>query len=151
MSTAKLRYEGQRIAQALAFCNVRRSTGARCSARAGSGSAGRATAALAQHSFWVALVLAYRKLVCAPPVNVDRLYCADQRDGIDDIQTESDVVLLCIRRTDATHHMIGEGELRHMKRSVFLINRAGEELLNAIEPADMCTKGQGSALDPPKA
>jgi phosphoglycerate dehydrogenase-like enzyme len=69
-------------------------------------------------------VLAYRKAQSGLPANVDKLYCADGGDTIDEILAESDVLALCIRLTDATHHMIGERELKLMKPTAYLINMA---------------------------
>ncbi len=88
----------------------------------GLGSTGRQTAALAKSIGM--RVLAYRKAVSTGEPNVDKIFCADRGDGIDEILAASDVLALCIRLTDATHHMIGARELKLMKRSAYLINMA---------------------------
>jgi len=88
----------------------------------GLGETGRATAELAK-AFGMR-VLAYRKHLGDPPATVDRLYCADRGDGLDELLAESDVVVLSIRLTDATRHLIGEAQLKRMKRTAHLINLA---------------------------
>lgn len=69
-------------------------------------------------------VLAHRKRVTDTPDGVERLYCADRGEGIDDILRESDLVVLTMRLNDATYRMIGARELGLMKKSAFLINMA---------------------------
>ena len=69
-------------------------------------------------------VLGYRRSVTETPSGVDRLYCADRGEGIDDILKESDVVVLCIRLSDETYHLIGERQLAMMKPTAYLINMA---------------------------
>ena len=44
--------------------------------------------------------------------------------SIDTILAESDVLILCIRLTDSTFHMIGERELSMMKPTAYLVNMA---------------------------
>ena len=88
----------------------------------GLGSTGMETAKLAK-AFGMR-VLAYRRSASDPVDHVDLLYCAERGERIDPILVESDIVVLSIRLTDATYHMIGKAELERMKRSAFLINIA---------------------------
>lgn len=78
-------------------------------------------------------VLAYKKSVIDVPDSVDTLYCADRSEGIDEILAESDFVVLAIRLTDETYHMIGQRELGTMKASAYLINIARGPVVD--EPA----------------
>jgi phosphoglycerate dehydrogenase-like enzyme len=97
----------------------------------GLGSTGIETAKLAKACGM--RVLAYRKSITEAPESVDRLYCADRGETIDAILAESDFVVLCIRLSDATYHMIGRRELAMMKRTAFLINMARGSVVD--EPA----------------
>lgn len=88
----------------------------------GLGATGLETAALAK-AFGMD-VLGYRKSAGEAPATVDRLYCADNGDVLEDLLRRSDVVTLCVRLTDRTRGMIGAKQLKSMKRSAFLINIA---------------------------
>jgi len=67
-------------------------------------------------------VLGYRRRDKATPEGVDRMYCSDRGEGIDEILEQSDIVALVINLSDATHHLIGAEQLARMKRSAVLIN-----------------------------
>ncbi|TBL79890.1 D-2-hydroxyacid dehydrogenase [Paenibacillus thalictri] len=69
-------------------------------------------------------VLGYRRSVTEPPAGVDKLFCADRGETIDELLRESDVVVLAVRLSDETHHLIGEAELQAMKNTAYLINMA---------------------------
>lgn len=69
-------------------------------------------------------VLGYRRSDAAPPAGVDRGFSAVAGDSLDDLLRESDFVVLAVPLSDATHHLIGERELRLMKRSAILVNMA---------------------------
>jgi len=88
----------------------------------GLGSTGLATAKLAK-AFQMR-VLGYRKSKTETPDCVDKLYCVENGDDLDELISESDLVVLCIRLTDETHHLIGAQELSKMQPSAFLINMA---------------------------
>lgn len=77
-------------------------------------------------------VIAYRKRALDLPANVDRLYSADRGDGIDDLLRESDVIVLSVRLTDGTRHLIGRRELGLMKRSAYLINVARGAVVDQV-------------------
>ncbi|TBL76655.1 D-2-hydroxyacid dehydrogenase [Paenibacillus thalictri] len=69
-------------------------------------------------------VLGYRRSDTPAPSGVDRLYCEERGDTLDELLQESDVVALVVPLSDSTHHLIGERELGLMKRSAHLINLA---------------------------
>ncbi len=77
--------------------------------------------------------LGYRKSDVPSMPNVDRLYGAERGDTIEPLLRESDFVVLSIRLTDATWHMIGEQQLKQMKPSAYLINMARGSVVD--EPA----------------
>jgi phosphoglycerate dehydrogenase-like enzyme len=94
-------------------------------------------------------VLAYRKSPTPAPSAVDRLYSADSGESADELLSQSDVVVLCIRLTDATRHLIGERELRIMKKSAFLINIARGPVVNESALVAALRSGEiaGAGLD----
>lgn len=67
-------------------------------------------------------VFGYARSVTDVPEGVDKLFCADRGETIDELLKESDVVALSVRLSDETYHMIGERELEIMKSTAFLIN-----------------------------
>ena len=67
-------------------------------------------------------VLGYRRSISEIPGDVDVLYCYDRGETIDELLKQSDIVVLCIRLSDETHHLIGTREFDLMKRTGFLIN-----------------------------
>ena len=69
-------------------------------------------------------VLGYDRRQMLLPTGVDRFYCAERGDTIDELLRESDVVVLSVRLTDETFHLIGEKQLRIMKPTAYLINMA---------------------------
>lgn len=97
----------------------------------GYGYTGVATAALAK-AFGMT-VLAYGKSDGDAPENVDTYFSRDGGDSIDEIVAASDVLVLAIRLTNETYHMIGARELGLMKPSAVLINMARGAVVD--EPA----------------
>jgi phosphoglycerate dehydrogenase-like enzyme len=69
-------------------------------------------------------VLAYRRSAGETPPTVDRMYVADKGDTLDEVLRESDFVVLAVRLSDETFHLIGEAQLRLMKPTSYLINMA---------------------------
>jgi phosphoglycerate dehydrogenase-like enzyme len=94
-------------------------------------------------------VLGYRHSVTELPPGVDSLYCAERGDTIDDLLRESDVVVLCVRLTDDTHHLIGDREFHLMKSDAFLINMARGPVVdeNALISALYEKRIGGAGLD----
>jgi phosphoglycerate dehydrogenase-like enzyme len=64
-------------------------------------------------------VLATRRHLGQRPEYVDLLYPPSQ---LSDLLRESEYVVLCVPLTRETHHLIGETELRQMRRDAILIN-----------------------------
>ena len=67
-------------------------------------------------------VIAYDRAFDALPENVDACYSADLGESIDELLRESDVVVLSVRLSDETYHLIGEREFTLMKDNAYLIN-----------------------------
>ncbi len=110
----------------------------------GLGRAGRSRARRAK-AFGMRVVGTKRTLVdCLP--HVDRIYPADQLRAM---LAESDFVAILALLTDATHRLIGEPELRAMKRTAYLINVSRgpivqeEALMRALDDGWIA----GAALD----
>jgi phosphoglycerate dehydrogenase-like enzyme len=55
---------------------------------------------------------------------VDKAYFADKGQGVEELLKESDVVVLAIRLSDATFHLINERTLKLMKSGALLVNLA---------------------------
>ena len=75
-------------------------------------------------------VLAYRRRDEAPPPGVDEIFCADKGETIDRLLSEADFVVLAVNLSDETHHLIGEKQLKRMKRSAFLVNLSRGEVVD---------------------
>lgn len=56
------------------------------------------------------------------PPGVDKMYFADKGQGIEALLQESDVVVLTVRLSDETFHMINERTLKLMKPDALLVN-----------------------------
>lgn len=69
-------------------------------------------------------VVAYRRRSGEVPPTVDRMLCVEDGDTLDPLLEESDVVMLAVALTDATHHLIGPAELQRMKDDAYLVNLA---------------------------
>jgi phosphoglycerate dehydrogenase-like enzyme len=68
-------------------------------------------------------VLGYRRRAADVP-GVDRLWSVAAGDTLDPLLAGSDFVVLAVPLSDATHHLIGERELRLMGPAAYLINMA---------------------------
>jgi phosphoglycerate dehydrogenase-like enzyme len=68
-------------------------------------------------------VLGYRRSATPPP-GVDRLYSAQAGDTLDEMLAGADLLVLCVRLTDETYHLIGARELALMKPSAVLVSLA---------------------------
>jgi phosphoglycerate dehydrogenase-like enzyme len=58
----------------------------------------------------------------AVPEGVDRAYFRDRGEGIDELLQASDVVVLAVRLSDETYHLIDERALELMKPGAYLVN-----------------------------
>jgi phosphoglycerate dehydrogenase-like enzyme len=58
------------------------------------------------------------------PEGVDRIWYADEGGTIDALLKESDIVVLTIRLSDETYHLIDERALSLMKNTAYLVNMA---------------------------
>lgn len=80
------------------------------------------------------------------PPGVDELR-ENNRDTLYDLLARADVVMIACPRTDATYHLIGHDELRHMQKSAYLINvtRGGiideKALVEALENGEIAGAG----------
>ncbi|HWM34146.1 MAG TPA: D-2-hydroxyacid dehydrogenase [Pseudolysinimonas sp.] len=94
-------------------------------------------------------VLGHRRSAAEPGVPVDRMYSVENGDTIDELLTDSDVVVLTAKLTDETRHMIGEEQLKLMKRSAYLINIARGPLIDEDALVDALDGGviAGAGLD----
>lgn len=92
-------------------------------------------------------VLGYRRSIMTTPEGVDKLYTYDEGDSIDELLKESDLVILTVRLSDETYHMIGEREFKIMKQTAFLINIARgpvvdeNALVQALNDGDIAGAG----------
>jgi len=85
-------------------------------------------------------VLAYDRDVTNLPVTVDKFYKESQ--GYDELLRESDAVVLSIRLSNTTFHMIGKNEFSIMKKSAFLINMARGAIVDETALAIALKKGE---------
>lgn len=69
-------------------------------------------------------VLAFRRRSGETPPGVDRVFCADAGDSLDELLVASDFVVLALSLSTATHHLIGARELDLIGPKGFLINMA---------------------------
>ncbi|MDF2958669.1 MAG: 2-hydroxyacid dehydrogenase [Paenibacillus sp.] len=94
-------------------------------------------------------VLGYRRSITPPPPGVDRLFCSDRGDTLDDLLRESDVVALVLPLSDATHHLIGKRELELMKPSAYVVNLARGAVIDESALLEALQSGTiaGAGLD----
>lgn len=69
-------------------------------------------------------VLAYDRAFSEAPANVDQAYESSKGDTVEELLRESDVVVLAVRLSDETYHMINKETLSLMKGTALLINMA---------------------------
>lgn len=94
-------------------------------------------------------VLGYRRSAASPPPGVDRLYCAEDGDTLDELLADSDFVVLAVPLNNATHHLIGRRELSLMKRSAYLVNMARGAVIDEAALTEALYEGRigGAGLD----
>jgi len=86
----------------------------------GMGHTGKALAARAKA--FEMTVLGYGRAPGPVPLGVDSIWYADKGDKIDDLLKESDIVVLTVRLSDETYHLIDQRALELMKPTTFLVN-----------------------------
>lgn len=92
-------------------------------------------------------VLATRRTIGGPmPPHVDRLYGPGETDQV---LRESDFVAVTLPLTAETHHVIGERELRQMKRTAYILNVGRGPIIDEAALAQALREGwiAGAALD----
>jgi phosphoglycerate dehydrogenase-like enzyme len=94
-------------------------------------------------------VLGYRRSSAPPPLGVDRLYCGENGDTIDELLMNSDFIVLAVPLNNATHHMIGRRELSLMKPTAYLVNMARGAVIDEQALTEVLYAGQigGAGLD----
>lgn len=94
-------------------------------------------------------VLGYRRRDEPMPEGVDRMYCSDLGQGIDEILEQSDVVALVINLSDATRHLIGAEQFARMKRSAVLVNLSRGAVIDQDALVAALTEGRiaGAGID----
>lgn len=73
---------------------------------------------------------------------VDKMYYQSEGDGIKALLEESDVVVLSIRLSDETHHMIDADALKTMKCTAYLINMARGAVVDEAALAEALISGE---------
>ncbi|MDP3673758.1 MAG: D-2-hydroxyacid dehydrogenase [Novosphingobium sp.] len=94
-------------------------------------------------------VLAYRRTLAPPPPGVDQLFAADDREGLETLLDQSDIVVLVLGLSDKTHHLIGERELDLIGPKGYLVNMARGPVVNEAELVRALQNGRiaGAGLD----
>jgi phosphoglycerate dehydrogenase-like enzyme len=85
----------------------------------------------------------------AEGLNLDAYYDSSTGATLDDLLRDSDVVVLSIRMTDETFHLIGSRELQLMKPSAYLINIARGSVVDEAALVEALHNGTiaGAGLD----
>lgn len=73
---------------------------------------------------------------------VDKMYYQSEGDGIEALLAESDVVVLSIRLSDETYHMIDADALKTMKSTAYLINMARGAVVDEAALAEALKNGE---------
>jgi phosphoglycerate dehydrogenase-like enzyme len=94
-------------------------------------------------------ILAYGRGEHQRPAEAEQYFDVAQGDTIDTILTQSDVVVLSIRLTDETYHMIDAAALAKMKPTAHLINMARGSVVDEAALVDALYAGTiaGAGLD----
>jgi len=97
-------------------------------------------------SFGIRISAIRRRAEHAPPAGVDEVLSPD---GLPDLLTRSDVVVLAVPHTPETKQIIGRAEIDRMPRGAFLINIARGKLIDDGAVVEALKDGRlgGAALD----
>jgi phosphoglycerate dehydrogenase-like enzyme len=94
-------------------------------------------------------VLAYRRRALEKPEGVDKIYCSDNGDSIEEIVRQSDFIVMALNLSDQSYHLIGEHEFDIMKPNAFIVNMARGSVIDekALIKAIKEGKIAGAGLD----
>lgn len=94
-------------------------------------------------------VLGYRRSDVDPPPGVDRMFSAQAGDTPAPLLAQSDIVVLAVSLSDATHHMIDAAAIAQMKPRALLINMGRGGLIDEPALVAALRKGRlgGAGLD----
>lgn len=84
-----------------------------------------------------------------PDAEAEGLAWSRGSEALPDLLAEADVVVLCLPLTDATHHVIGAGQLAAMRRDAVLVNVGRGPLVDPEALYDVLAEGRigGAVLD----
>lgn len=94
-------------------------------------------------------VIAYRRRDAEMPKGVDKMYCTDKGDSVDDFIKECDFLCIALPLSDATHHLIGEKQLSLMKPSAVIVNMGRGSIIDEKALIKALQEGRigGAGLD----
>ena len=94
-------------------------------------------------------VIAYRRRSGPLPPTVDWMLSFEEGESLDPLLEESDVIMLAVTLSDATHHLFGEEQFERMKGSAYLVNLARGAVVDHEALARALGEGQiaGAGLD----
>ena len=87
-------------------------------------------------------VLGYDRSCEGLPEGVDQMFCADSGDCADELLRRSDVVVLSVRLSDETYHLIDSRAFDLMKNTALLINMARGSVVDEAALAEALRKGR---------
>lgn len=87
-------------------------------------------------------VLGYDRSCETLPEGVDEMFLADRGDSTEELLRRSDVVVLSVRLTDETYHMIDAHAFQHMKDTALLVNMARGSVVDEAALAEALRNGQ---------
>lgn len=113
----------------------------------GLGHTGQAMADLGK-AFGMHVIAARRRAGERPP-SVDELLVGDAGDGLESLFERSDVVMLAVPLTDATHHLLSVDEFLRMKSDAIVVNMARGPVVDQDALVDALRTGEiaGAGLD----
>ena len=94
-------------------------------------------------------IIAYNRSAVEKDSIFNRIYCAENKEVMDEVLEQSDYVLLSTNLTKETYHMIGKAEFKKMKNSTCIINVSRgsvideEAMIQALNESEIA----GAALD----
>lgn len=86
-------------------------------------------------------VIGYSRFCDEMPEGVDKMYSADNGDSVEELLRQSDIVVLTVRLSDETYHLIDKHALSLMKNTAFLINMARGSVVDEAALAEALAKG----------